>query len=229
MVPIPRMVVNAATLCLEWSLYFRAQDRDARSPTLGPTPHMSDDDGLPIEVDELLLRRVEYSDATDLFEIYSNPEVARYQFFEPWTPEQIEQFVYSQSDVFAGDPGVPFVLVAVLRSDNKVIGDCQITINSVEDQQGEIGFTFNPEFSGRGFATRTINTALGYGFTHLNLHRIMAAVDVRNERSWRLMERIGIRREAHFIHDNFVDREWIDDYVYAMLEDEWQAKNSTSR
>ena len=188
---------------------------------------MSEDDGLPMVVDELTLRRVEYGDGADLFEIYSNPDVARYQFFEPWTPEQIEELVFSQSEVFAGDPGVPFVLVAVLRSDNKVIGDSQITINSVEDQQGEIGFTFNPEFSGRGFATKTVNAALGYGFTRLNLHRIMAAVDVRNEPSWRLLERVGMRREAHFVHDNLVDGQWIDDYVYAMLEDEWHAKNST--
>jgi len=186
---------------------------------------MNDSDGLPIDVDELSLRRIEYEDRADLFEIYSNPDVARYQFFEPWTAEQIEDLVYSQSEVFAGDPGVPFVLVAVLRSQNKVIGDCQITINSVEDQQGEIGFTFNPEFSGRGFATKTVHAVLGYGFTRLSLHRIMAAVDVLNEPSWRLMERIGMRREAHFVHDNLMDGEWIDDYVYAMLKDEWNANN----
>jgi len=201
----------------------------AGRPEPHPTPHMSEDDGLPIDVDELTLRRVKYTDGADLFEIYSNPEVAHYQFFEPWTPEQVEQLVYSQSDVFAGDPGVPFVLVAVIRANNKVIGDCQITINSVEDQQGEIGFTFHPEFTGQGFATRTVNAALGYGFTRLKLHRIMAAVDVRNEPSWRLMERIGMRREAHFVHDNLVNGEWIDDYVYAMLENEWHARNGTEQ
>jgi RimJ/RimL family protein N-acetyltransferase len=55
----------------------------------------------------------------------------------------------------------------------------------------------------------------------------MAAVDVRNEPSWRLMERVGMRREAHFVHDNLMGDEWIDDFVYAMLEDEWHAKNGT--
>ncbi|MBD3673028.1 MAG: GNAT family N-acetyltransferase [Planctomycetaceae bacterium] len=183
---------------------------------------MTNDDGLPIEVDDLMLRRLEYSDATDLFEIYSNPDVARYQFFTPWTMEQVEQFVYSQSDVFVGDPGVPFVLVAVLLAEKKVIGDCQITINSVQDRQGEIGFTFNPLFSGHGFATKTVHAALGYGFTRLNLHRIIAGVDARNEQSWRLMERVGMRREAHFVHANLVEGKWIDDYIYAMLEDEWK-------
>ncbi len=188
---------------------------------------MTEADGLPINVDELTLRRVEVDDSADLFELYSNPDNAKYEFFDPWTREQVEDLVYSQSDMFAGDPGIPFVLVAELESANKVIGACQLTINSVEDQQCEIGFAFNPEFSGRGFATIAVNAALGFGFARLNLHRIMAAVDVRNEPSWRLMERVGMRREAHFVHDNLVDEEWIDDYVYALLDHEWQTQNST--
>jgi RimJ/RimL family protein N-acetyltransferase len=188
---------------------------------------MSIDFRLPIDLEDLTLRRLQPEDGPDLYEIYSNPEVTRYQFFKPWTPEEVEQFMYVQFGMRTGDPGVPLVLVVVLRSTNKVIGDCQHTINSIEDQQGEIGFMFNPEFSGRGFATRSVNAALGYGFTRLKLHRIMAAVDVRNERSWRLMERIGMRREAHFVHDNLMDGEWIDDYVYAMLDDEWHARNGT--
>ncbi|MGQ0633036.1 MAG: GNAT family N-acetyltransferase [Planctomycetaceae bacterium] len=53
------------------------------------------------------------------------------------------------------------------------------------------------------------------------MHRIVAAVDVRNDRSWRLMERIGMRRAAHFIHDARAKDEWVDDYVYAILESEW--------
>lgn len=188
---------------------------------------MRKDDGLPVDVDELTLRRVQYADGADLLEIYSDPDVARYEFFDPWTPDQIEGLLYSQSKVFVGDPGVPFVLSVVLRSESKVIGACQLTINSIEDQQGEIGFEFNPRYSGRGFATKAVNAAIGYGFKRLKLHRIMAAVDVRNERSWRLMERIGMRREAHFVHDNFVDGLWVDDFVYAMLESEWHSTPGT--
>lgn len=166
-----------------------------------------------------------YGDRADLFEIYSNADVARYEFFEPWTLEQVEQFLYSQSQIFAGHPGVPFVLVAVLRSEQKVIGNVQITINSFEDMQSEIGFSFNPDYSGRGFASKVVKASLGFGFQRLGL----PAVDVRYEHSWRLMERVGMRREAHFIHDNLVDGEWVDDYVYAILEDEWLARNDMNR
>jgi RimJ/RimL family protein N-acetyltransferase len=178
---------------------------------------------LPIELDELILRRVEYDDEADLFEYYGDPEVARFQFWIPRTIEQIDQIVAQQLETRLGDPGVPYMMVAVLKADGKVIGDCQLTITSVEDRQGEIGFAFNPRYSGRGLATRAVTAAIGFGFARLNLHRIVAAVDVRNERSWRLMERIGMRREAHFLHDARGKDEWIDDYVYAVLESEWTA------
>ena len=188
---------------------------------------MPESNGLPIELDNLSIRRVEYRDASDLLEIYSNPNAAKYEFEGLWTADDIEDLLHSQADIYAGAPGVPLMLAVELQETNKVIGCCQITINSVQDRQGEIGFTFNPLYCGRGLATRAVDASLGYGFTSLQLHRIMAAVDVLNERSWQLMERIGMRREAHFVHDNLVDGEWVDDYVYAMLDNEWRAKNGT--
>lgn len=185
------------------------------------------ENALPIELDDLTLRRVQSEDQSDLFAIYSNPDVCRYQLFKAWTAEEAEQFVFSQFEISAGDPGVPYVLVAEHRSDGKVVGDCQLTITSVPNRQGEIGFSLHPDYWGRGLATRMVNATLGFGFKHLELHRIAASVDVRNERSWRLMERVGMRREAHFVHTALIDGAWIDDYVYAMLDEAWHANNAT--
>jgi RimJ/RimL family protein N-acetyltransferase len=175
---------------------------------------------LPIEIDELILRRVVYDDRADLIEYYGDPEVSKFQFWEAWSLEQIDQLIAQQLEIRIGDPGVPLILVAVLTSEAKVIGDCQLTINSVEDRQGEIGFAFNPAFSGRGLATKVVTAAIRFDFARLNLHRIVASVDVRNEKSWRLMERVGMRREAHFLHDAHAKHEWTDDFVYAILESE---------
>ena len=190
---------------------------------------MSDADGLPIDVEELRLRRVDYEDLADLHEIYADPEVCQYEFFDCWIEEAVEGFIASQSNVRPGDPGVPLVLIVEHRLEEKVIGNCQITINSVEDRQGEIGFAFNSRFLGRGLATKAVREALGYGFLRLSLHRIIAAVDARNERSWKLMERLGMRREAHFLHDNLSKGQWVDDFVYAMLEDEWRLRYAGDR
>jgi RimJ/RimL family protein N-acetyltransferase len=57
------------------------------------------------------------------------------------------------------------------------------------------------------------------------LHRITSATSTDNERAWRLMERVGMRREAHFIHDGFVKGRWVDVYAYGILDDEWQARH----
>ncbi len=79
-----------------------------------------------------------------------------------------------------------------------MIGEISLIWRSVEDRQGEIGYIFNPDQHGRGYATEAANAMLRYGFEELGLHRIHARCDLRNSASWRVMERLGMRREAHF-------------------------------
>lgn len=184
-------------------------------------------DGLPIATGRIVLRRIDPTDAAALFEVYGNEGNARYEFGEAWSREQIDDLILAQADVCLGDPGVPFVLAVIETQGGALVGAVQLTIHSVEDRQGELGFSFNPEYGGRGLATEAVFAALGYGFNSLGLHRIFAGVDTRNTKSWRLMERIGMRREAHFVHANLEGADWIDDFIYAMLEHEWRAKNAT--
>jgi RimJ/RimL family protein N-acetyltransferase len=179
---------------------------------------------LPLAVNGLVIRRIGPTDHDDLLEYWSAIEVARYQFWEPFTSDQIAAIIESQLELHPGDPGVALVLAAELNG--KVIGDCQLTITSLDDRQAEIGFAFNPGFAGQGFATQAVAAVLGFRFLQLGMHRIVAGTDVRNERSWKLMERIGMRREAHFVHDTFAKGEWVDTYVYAMLDSEWQQRHS---
>ncbi len=185
------------------------------------------DNGLPLTTARLRLRRLLQTDSHALFAIYGNEENARFELGPAWSVEQVDHLIASQSDVYIGDPGVPIVLAVVEIASGVLVGAIQLTINSVEDRQGELGFTFNLDFGGRGLATEAVSAALGYAFSTMGLHRIFAGVDTRNERSWKLMERIGMRREAHFVHANLEGNDWVDDYTYAMLEHEWPSKNST--
>lgn len=178
---------------------------------------------LPLNVGGMIIRRVRSNDLRDLSEYLSDPEVARYQFWEAYSAEQVAGLIECQAAVRIGDPGVALVLAVEL--DRRVIGDCQLTINSLDDQQAEIGFRFNPQFTGRGLATQAVSAALGFAFLRLRMHRVVSCTDVRNERSWKLMERVGMRREAHFIHDCYSKGEWVDDYVYAMLDHEWRERH----
>jgi RimJ/RimL family protein N-acetyltransferase len=178
---------------------------------------------LPLDLGDLTVRRVLTSDAPDLLEYRSNPEVARHQYWEPYTAEAVAELLEHQSQVRTGDPGQPLVLAAVFQG--KVVGDVLLTATSPEHGQGEVGFSFNPLYGGRGLATRTLAAVLGFGFVQLRLHRIAAASFVENERAWRLMERVGMRREAHFIHDGFLRGRWVDVFGYAILADEWSRQH----
>lgn len=178
----------------------------------------------PINLGDLLLRRPDFHDRDELLKLYSHSEVCRYQFFQPLNLQQVDELIHSQSQVKAGDPGVAMMFVIWMRASNKVVGDCQINVTDPASHQGEVGFSLHPDYWGKGIATRSVEAIINFAFDTLKLHRITAATDVRNERSWRLMERLAMRREAHFINDHFENGEWIDDFVYAILDEEWRQR-----
>ncbi len=182
---------------------------------------------LPLKTNRLRLRRVLPSDGRALYEIFGNEENSRFEFHGPWGEEQIVGYIESQAEIRLGDPGVALGLASTLIETDELIGMVDLTINSIDDGQGELGFSFNRRFWGVGYATEAVNAALGFGFMCLKLHRIFAGVDTRNERSWRLMERVGMRREAHFIHANRHGDEWLDDFTYAILDHEWTDRQAT--
>lgn len=82
----------------------------------------------------------------------------------------------------------------------------------------------NPDYSGHGYATEAAQAMLALGFTELGLHRIYGRCDARNDASSKLMVRLDMRREAHFRHNEIFKGEWGDEFVYAMLQSEWQAQ-----
>ena len=81
----------------------------------------------------------------------------------------------------------------------------------------------HPEHHGRGYGKEGALLLLRLGFEELRLHRIVGRCDARNAASARLMERLGMRREAHLLENEFVKGEWADELDYAMLEREWAA------
>ena len=152
---------------------------------------------LPLVVDELTIRRIGRRDRWDLHEYWSDPEVARYQFGGPLSEFQVKAAqVEHQENVKPGDPGVALVLAAELA--DKVIGDCTLLVTSVDDRQAEIGFRFNPRFTGRGKAGDTnrcgrprvrVRSTRGAPHRGVNGHTECTVV-------WRLMERVGMQREG---------------------------------
>jgi len=88
--------------------------------------------------------------------------------------------------------------------------------------EAELGWSFDPQFAGQGFASEAVSAAMKLCFEELGLRRIVAGCFAANEPSVRLMERVGLRREA-FEKANSLHRsgQWMDSYSYALLKDEW--------
>lgn len=90
--------------------------------------------------------------------------------------------------------------------------------------QVELGWVLDPRHTGRGYATEAVRELLRYSFEDLGVRRVVASCFLENEASWRLMERVGMRRETHAVRDSLHrSGAWLDSLVYAVLADEWAA------
>ncbi|WP_106191983.1 GNAT family N-acetyltransferase [Umezawaea tangerina] len=175
----------------------------------------------PVVTARLLLRPFTPDDLDALHSWESRPDVARYLYWEARTRE--ESRVALERKVASTWPravGESLVLAVQRRDTGQVIGDVHVEWLHEEWRQGEVGFVFHPDHGGRGYAAEAAEVVLRLGFTALGLHRIIGRCDVRNTASSRLMERLGMRKEAHFRHNDIFKGEWGEELVYAMLEDE---------
>lgn len=126
-----------------------------------------------------------------------------------------------QMDAEQGIPDTWFQIALVLKDTGKLIGDCAIHTLPQDNDQVEIGFTVDPLFQNKGFGLEAVKCLLEYIFKVLNKHRVIAVTDVRNKNSIKLLERIGLRREGHFIKNAWFNGEYTDEYLFAILKEEW--------
>ncbi len=179
----------------------------------------------PIETARLTLRPFTPDDFEDLYAYQSRPEVARYLSWDARDRAQVRQALAVQcAETTLSAEGDWLTFAVVWREAGKVVGEAGLKLLSRADRQGEIGFVFNPGYHGRGLATEAAESLLALGFGVIGWHRIIGSCDARNHRSARLMERTGMRREAHFVHYRMAKGQWADELVYAILDHEWRAR-----
>jgi RimJ/RimL family protein N-acetyltransferase len=177
----------------------------------------------PIRTPRLILRPYTFDDFEALHDLQSRPEVTRYLLFDTRDRDQVrtsleQKVAASELD----DEGGNLSLAVVLPQSGALIGDVTLFWLSRANRQGEIGYVFHPDHGGRGYATEAAAVLLRLGFSELGLHRIIGRIDARNAPSARVLERLGMRPEAHFVQNEILKGEWTDEVVYAMLEDEWR-------
>ena len=179
----------------------------------------------PLETDRLRLRPYADADLEALHDLERREETARYLYNEPLDLDADAGAARAAAcdDRHRRDHD-DLALVAELKASGAFIGGFMLERKSVEHRQGEIGYVLHPDHHGKGYATEGAELMLRLGFEELGLHRIVGRLDARNEPSARVLERLGMRREAHLRENEFVKGEWVDELVYAILADEWRAR-----
>jgi len=177
-----------------------------------------------IITDRLLLRRFRPGDLEALHAYVSREDVAQFTSFGPRTRAQSEtELKRKLADPPMDQAGQMLSRAAVLPGTGQLIGEVLVFVRDVDARQGEIGYVFHPDFQGQGYALEAARAMLGYGFETLEFHRVFARSDARHTASVSLLEKLGMRREAHFREHAIFKGEWDNLYIYAMLEDEWAA------
>lgn len=182
-------------------------------------PHYSG--AVLLETDRLVLRRFAAADAPALAAYRSDPDVARYQSWDaPFPLGDAIAFVAETGRLDPEREG--WFQYAVEGKDNGLLlGD--VGVNRGDGgRQAELGFTFAPAFQGRGYATEAVRRVVQFLLVEEGLHRVHASLDARNERSAKLLERLGFRREGLRLQSSWWKGEWTDDLLYAVLAGEWR-------
>lgn len=195
---------------------------DYETPRTDPSPRPSLRDlAWPAATARLTLRPAELGDSAALWGYRKLPEVSRWLGWQPADREDWETGYRTR-----------YLDLLVVEDEGRIIGDIMIhTVDgwaqreAEEDaagSQAELGWTFHPDAGGRGYATEAVKAAMSLCFVALGLRRVHADAFEANEPSWRLMERVGMRREAHTVQAS-LHREfgWLNGVSYALLAAEW--------
>ena len=177
-----------------------------------------------IRTERLLLRPLALDDLDVFFDYRSREDVVRYAMMPVQTREQsaasLAKWMVQTRLVNEGD----MIVLAVERIEKPgLIGEMSIRIKSVPNQTAELGWILHPHFHGHGYATESAKALLPICFERMRLHRVMAEIDPCNGPSDRVCQRLGMRKEAHFLEDVWERGEWAGTVIYGMLEREWHS------
>lgn len=171
-----------------------------------------------IQTERLTIRRFTPDDWQDLHEYLSDEEVVRFEPYEPYSEQQAkEEAIYRSKDI-------AFYAVC-LKQSRKLIGNLYLSKGDFDTF--ELGYVFNRKYQSKGYAAESSKALLDYAFTQLGARRIIAMCSTLNEPSWRLLERLGLRREGLLLQNVFFKTDtqgepiWFDTYEYAFLKKEW--------
>ena len=183
----------------------------------------------PVLTRRLVIRPLAPSDLARHYEIFSNPDVVRYLYEEPFDLQGAKEHLSRRcvTDLPAEGSWINFGVE--VQDVGVLIGELGLGNVSVAHAHYEIGYVFDTAYCGNYYATEGAELVVEMAFSVLGAHRVSGRLDARNVPSSRVLERLGMRREALHVQNEFVKGEWTDELVFAVLESEWRAARGPAR
>jgi RimJ/RimL family protein N-acetyltransferase len=175
----------------------------------------------PLETERLVLRPYEEGDFDALHGLYSDAEVVRWLYYDAATPEESRRKLERKIGLRELTEETGGIAAAVQLRDGTFVGDVVLFYGSVEHRGLELGFAFDPRHQGHGYATEAARAVVDWAFV-AGFHRVFGRLEPRNIASARVLEKLGMRKEAHLVENEWVKGEWQSEAVYAILEREWR-------
>jgi RimJ/RimL family protein N-acetyltransferase len=176
----------------------------------------------PLETSRLTLRPFVADDFEAMHAMRSDAEVVRYLYGETSSPAGTRSLLETKMATSAwAQEGDWLTAAAVERASGITVGDVSLRWVSERDRTAEIGFIFDPRHQGKGFATEAAGALVEWVFGSAGFHRVIGRTEARNTASARVLEKLGMRLEAHFVENEWVKGEWQSELVFAILDREW--------
>ncbi|AYG64694.1 MULTISPECIES: GNAT family N-acetyltransferase [unclassified Rhizobium] len=186
---------------------------------------MTSSDAEPFASTERLILRGFVPEDFEAYSAYrSLPAIYRYLYSDPPSSREMRERFDAGLNTSLLEDGNILRCAVVRRKDDVLLGQVSLKLTNKAALQAEVGYIFNPAYAGKGYATEAAEAVITLGFERFSFHRIFARLDAKNTGSIGVLERLGLRREAHLIQNDRFNGVWGDEYFYATLRDEWAAR-----
>jgi RimJ/RimL family protein N-acetyltransferase len=173
-----------------------------------------------ISTKRLTLRFLNEADPPALYEMFSHPEVSRYLSWPTWTDRsQAEQMLLETQEAYRSRSALQLGIER--RADHALVGTCSLFHFHATSRRAEIGYVLGRPYWGSGYMHEALKGLLHYAFQTLDLNRIEADIDPRNQASAKTLERLGFQKEGHLRERWIVNGEISDTWLYGLLRREW--------
>lgn len=178
---------------------------------------------IELESERLLFRKYRLEDYPVFYDMLSNLENMKYRSKEPQNEKEVQQYIEWGIKCAEQNPCINYRYAVVLKETNETIGSCELAFTNKDP--AELAWELHRNFWKKGYGTEIGLTLLRLGFVNLGLRRIVADCNTLNKGSYGIMEKIGMRREAHYRKcsrgNSALNNMWCDKYLYAILQEEY--------